>query len=307
MKTAKFIPFVIAILIFPICINAAPFCSCGSSRYLKLQNPPMYGQDVREIQTQLKNMGYYNGPISGMYDNITVKAVKAFQQDMGLEVDGILGSRTLDKIAELFEQPVAHLEPEKPKGEVSLVIFTLERQLIVLDDGKPFKQFPVAVGKFNTPTPIGVFTITQKDIWSGEFGSRWMRLSVPWGIYGIHGTNKPWSIGTFESSGCIRMYNTHVEQVYEWVKIGTKVFMVGGVDGPFTFGLNTLSQGSRGSDVLEVQKRLAGYGFYNGAYDGIYEHETQKAVLAFQKAKGLYPSGKVDAATYKELGILLFE
>ena len=43
--------------------------------------------------------------------------------------------------------------------------------------------------------------------------------------------------------------------------VGHKVFLIGGVDGPFTFGLNPLTQGSKGSDVMEVQKRLAGYGF----------------------------------------------
>jgi len=53
------------------------------------------------------------------------------------------------------------------------------------------KSFPVAVGTFDTPTPIGLFTITEKSSWGEGFGARWMRLSVPWGIYGIHGTNKP--------------------------------------------------------------------------------------------------------------------
>ena len=49
------------------------------------------------------------------------------------------------------------------------------------------------------------------------------------------------------------MHNSHVEQVFEWVNIGTKVFIIGGTDGPFTFGLNPLTEGSKGSDVLEVQ------------------------------------------------------
>ena len=59
--------------------------------------------------------------------------------------------------------------------------------------------------------------------------------------------------------------------------------------------------------MVEVQKRLSGYGFYNGPYDGIYEYKTKEAVIAFQKANGLQPSGNVDVATYEALGILLFE
>ncbi len=298
---------IIAIFIFPISASAVPPCSCYDDRWLKLQDPPMSGQDVREIQIQLKNMGYYSNPINGIYDKATTKAVKNFQKREGLQIDGIFGPKTFNKLAELFERPVANLDAERPQGEVTLVLFALDRELVVLDDGKPFKSFPIAVGKFNTPTPIGLFTITQKDAWGEGFGSRWMRLSVPWGVYGIHGTNKPWSIGAFESGGCVRMHNIHVEHVYEWVKIGTKVFIVGGVDGPFTFGLNPLTQGSKGSDVVEVQKRLSGYGFYNGPYDGIYEYKTKEAVIAFQKANGLQPSGNVDVATYEALGILLFE
>jgi hypothetical protein len=308
VKIKLVISFIIFLFIFATPVSAAPpHCSCGEDRWLKLQNPLMFGQDVHEIQSQLKNMGYYQGAINGLYDKNTVQAVKEFQQKEGLQADGIFGPKTFNKLAELFEKPVSNLDTEKPQGEVSIVIYTLEREMVVMDDGKPFKRFPVAVGKFKTPTPIGLFTITQKDAWGEGFGSRWMRLSVPWGIYGIHGTNKPWSIGAFESGGCIRMHNTHVEQVYEWVQVGTKVFLIGGVDGPFTFGLNPLTQGSKGSDVMEVQKRLAGYGFYDGAYDGNYGQQTQQAVKAFQKAKGLNVTGNVDEATYEALGIQLFE
>ncbi|NLZ52456.1 MAG: L,D-transpeptidase family protein [Thermoanaerobacteraceae bacterium] len=307
MKIKSIISFIIAMLIFSTCANAAPPCSCEEERHFKLQDPPMSGQDVREIQIQLYKLGYFIDSINGIYDEATANAVRKFQKREGLPIDGVFGPKTFDKLAELYEQPVARIDTEKPQGEVSLVILALDRELVVLDNGKPFKRYPVAVGKFDTPTPIGLFTITQKDAWGEGFGSRWMRLSVPWGIYGIHGTNKPWSIGAFESGGCVRMHNAHVEQVYEWVKIGTKVFIVGGVDGPFTFGLNPLTQGSKGSDVVEVQKRLSGYGFYDGPLDGIYEYKTRQAVMAFQKSHGLNPSGNVDASTYEALGIMLFE
>lgn len=267
----------------------------------------MYGQDIKEIQVQLQQLGFYNDFINGVYDKNMEKAVRDFQKSEGLLKDGVVGPKTIAKLAQIYEAPVSSHDTEKPTGQITIAIDTIERQLIVFSDGKPYKSFPVAVGKFETPTPIGLFTITEKDAWGEGFGSRWMRLSVPWGVYGIHGTNKPWSIGGFESAGCIRMHNNHVEQVYEWVDIGTKVFILGGIDGPFTFGLKALTDGSKGSDVIEVQKRLTGFGFYNGKYDGDYGFKTQQAVKAFQRANGLEPSGNVDAATYEALGIVLFE
>ncbi|MBB3966375.1 MULTISPECIES: L,D-transpeptidase [Rhizobium] len=46
-------------------------------------------------------------------------------------------------------------------------------------------------------------------------------------IFRIHGTNQPWTIGLNLSSGCIRMVNKDVEQLYERVPVGTKVIVVG--------------------------------------------------------------------------------
>ena len=45
--------------------------------------------------------------------------------------------------------------------------------------------------------------------------------------YRIHGTNQPWSIGQSVSSGCIRMLNDHVADLYERVPIGARVVVLG--------------------------------------------------------------------------------
>ena len=45
-------------------------------------------------------------------------------------------------------------------------------------------------------------------------------------LYRIHGTNAPWTIGQNVSSGCIRMRNQDVEELYEQVKVGTKVVVL---------------------------------------------------------------------------------
>jgi lipoprotein-anchoring transpeptidase ErfK/SrfK len=45
-------------------------------------------------------------------------------------------------------------------------------------------------------------------------------------LYRIHGSNEPWTIGTQVSSGCIRMRNEDVIDLYSRVKIGTKVIVI---------------------------------------------------------------------------------
>ena len=53
------------------------------------------GNEVKQIQTKLKNWGYYNGNIDGIYGTKTLNAVKYFQRKNGLTVDGIAGKNTL--------------------------------------------------------------------------------------------------------------------------------------------------------------------------------------------------------------------
>jgi lipoprotein-anchoring transpeptidase ErfK/SrfK len=45
-------------------------------------------------------------------------------------------------------------------------------------------------------------------------------------LFRIHGTNEPWSIGSAASSGCIRMLNEEVSQLYDAIDIGTKVIVI---------------------------------------------------------------------------------
>jgi lipoprotein-anchoring transpeptidase ErfK/SrfK len=59
-------------------------------------------------------------------------------------------------------------------------------------------------------------------------GSRALYLFTKRGDTGfrIHGTNEPESIGSAASSGCIRMLNEEVEELYDSVPIGTKVIVI---------------------------------------------------------------------------------
>lgn len=56
------------------------------------------GETVKQIQTRLKQWGYYSGAADGIYGSATVAAVKKFQQKNGLAADGIAGAKTLAAI-----------------------------------------------------------------------------------------------------------------------------------------------------------------------------------------------------------------
>ncbi|HHW43236.1 MAG TPA: L,D-transpeptidase, partial [Desulfotomaculum sp.] len=131
------------------------------------------------------------------------------------------------------EQPLSGQKGTPPAGEISILIDTTRRTLTVLANGEPYRQYPVAVGKHETPTPLGNYRVKRKAMhWGTGFGSRWLGLDVPWGLYGIHGTNKPWAIGSYASHGCIRMHNRDVEEMYPWIPVGAPVIIIGN---PFTY------------------------------------------------------------------------
>ncbi|MGV3633407.1 MAG: L,D-transpeptidase family protein [Pseudorhodoplanes sp.] len=65
---------------------------------------------------------------------------------------------------------------------------------------------------------------------SNPMGARALYLGKT--IYRVHGTNQPSTIGQFVSSGCIRMLNEDVMDLYTRVKVGTKVVVIGDGKGP---------------------------------------------------------------------------
>ena len=56
------------------------------------------GVDTDLALEKLKELGYYNGAIDGIFGSQTIQAVKNFQRDYGLTVDGIVGRNTLAKL-----------------------------------------------------------------------------------------------------------------------------------------------------------------------------------------------------------------
>jgi N-acetylmuramoyl-L-alanine amidase len=63
-----------------------------------LKEPPLRGDDVRELQATLNNVGFNAGRVSGVFGNQTDKAVREFQRNVGLEADGIIGETTVQAL-----------------------------------------------------------------------------------------------------------------------------------------------------------------------------------------------------------------
>lgn len=112
-------------------------------------------------------------------------------------------------------------------------------KLILYKDGVVYKEYPVATGRTEELTPEGTFTMVVKinqPGWKGipgghpdnPLGEKWLGLSVNGDAgrtYGIHGTNKPESIGTHASSGCIRMAKDDLLELYGIIPEGTPVWI----------------------------------------------------------------------------------
>lgn len=57
-----------------------------------------YGQDVYELQSRLKSLGFYYGKVDSQFGNKTLGSVKWFQSEFGIKADGVVGSTTKWKL-----------------------------------------------------------------------------------------------------------------------------------------------------------------------------------------------------------------
>ena len=128
----------------------------------------------------------------------------------------------------------------------TIIIETGERRLyLVLEGGKAMK-YGIGVGRDGF-TWSGTHRITRKAEWPGWTPPPAMRKRVPdlpaympggpnnplgaralyigSTLYRVHGTSEPWSIGQAVSSGCIRLTNEDVTDLYDRVQVGAKIIV----------------------------------------------------------------------------------
>jgi lipoprotein-anchoring transpeptidase ErfK/SrfK len=117
-----------------------------------------------------------------------------------------------------------------------IVVSRRYRVLKLYRHGVFVMKFPVAVGKPSTPSPAGLFYVTD-HIATGQPGGAYGPYALGLsgfsnvlfsfagsdGVVGIHGTNERSSIGHAVTHGCIRLYNRDITRLYSKIWIGTPV------------------------------------------------------------------------------------
>ena len=129
----------IVLLIMLILTTAIPVSASGYSRTMQFTHK---GEDVLKLQKSLKQMGYYNYNLDGIYGKITEKAVINFQIDHGIRIDGIAGPET-QKV--LNNATTISKEETSSKEYNSDDIYWLARVIQAEAGGEPYNG-KVAVG-----------------------------------------------------------------------------------------------------------------------------------------------------------------
>ena len=99
------------------------------------------GDEVSAVQKRLKQWGYYDGAVDGVFGAATERAVKLFQKKNGLKVDGIIGSRTAAAIGITLSGTSTSTGAGAANGDVYLLAQCIYSE----SRGEPYKG-QVAVG-----------------------------------------------------------------------------------------------------------------------------------------------------------------
>ncbi len=184
------------------------------------------GDDVRRLQQSLVDRGFKKVKVTGVFDARTTQGVRNYQRVHKLSTNGVFGPRTREAF-------------------VGKIVVDLRKfRLQLWRDGKVVRTHRVAIGAPGYPTPVGQFTVVNKQVdptwlppdsdWAkglgpippgpgNPLGTRWIGTSAP--AVGIHGTYADGSIGTAASHGCIRMHIPEVEALFEEVSVGMPVII----------------------------------------------------------------------------------
>jgi len=184
------------------------------------------------------------------YNNLTEKLGEDFhvapdllkKLNPGVNLDGLQAGQSINA-------PLVRDSTARAPGEVSQIVVSGRGSYVQAQDasGKVLYHFPSTLGSTYDPSPSGEFKVTnieQNPAWhyqpnliatapdtaheamvpggpNNRVGAVWMALSAP--HYGIHGTNKPETIGYATSSGCVRLTNWDAKFLSHRVRSGTPV------------------------------------------------------------------------------------
>ena len=242
----------------------------------KTLRPGDKDEEVKLLQQRLKDLGYYTGNITGVYNDATTEAVKEFQKKSSLETDGVLGPITrtvLYGVNAIYAVPTA---------------------------------IPVS-----TPTPTTT-PITPENvivIRAGSMGEVVRRLQArlqELGYYtsrldGVYLTDDIEAVRAFQSANGLKVDGKAGYETQTALYSDSAIRGNANVTSGETALVNTLRYGSEGNEVTTLQNRLIALGYLAGSADGKFGRDTKSAVIAFQKANGLSADGVVGADTSAKL------
>lgn len=196
---------------------------------------------IKNVQEELENlnMQILFSPVSTKYD-IVYKVEKGdtltgIAKKYNTTVDLIKRSNNLENDTIFPDMKLKIID-----SEFSILVIKSQYMLTLKLGDEILKNYEISTGKGGyDSTPVGKFRITTKlidPVWykngkafppqspKNVLGSRWLGLSKKG--YGIHGTTKPDTIGKPMTQGCIRMYNSDVEELYSIVPKGILVTII---------------------------------------------------------------------------------
>ena len=287
------------------------------------------GSDVKDLQTKLKKLGYYDAYVDGDYGDTTVAAVKAFQKKYNLTADGIAGKETLKKLDSVYENANSAKDVDSLRmGDSGSAVKDLQTKLKKLGyyDGTVDSTFGsgtyAAVRAFQKKYNLtadgvaGSETLKKLDsayknansdkdddsLRMGDSGSAVKDLQTKLKKLGYYdGTvDSTFGSGTYAAVKAFqKKYNLTADGVAgsETLKKLDSAYKNADSDKDD----DSLRKGATGSSVKNLQTKLKKLGFYNAYVDGSYGDTTVAAVKAFQKKYNLTADGVAGSETLKKL------
>ena len=287
------------------------------------------GSDVKDLQTKLKKLGYYDAYVDGDYGDTTVAAVKAFQKKYNLTADGIAGKETLKKLDSVYENANSAKDDDSLRmGDSGSAVKDLQTKLKKLGyySGTVDSTFGsgtyAAVRAFQKKYNLtadgvaGSETLKKLDsayknansakdddsLRMGDSGSAVKDLQTKLKKLGYYsGTvDSTFGSGTYAAVRAFqKKYNLTADGVAgsETLKKLDSAYKNADSDKDD----DSLRKGATGSAVKNLQTKLKKLGFYNASIDGDYGDTTVAAVKAFQKKYNLTADGVAGSETLKKL------
>lgn len=133
------------------------------------------GDDVRDLQARLKQIGWFNAGVTGFYGNVTTEAVSGFQGKRGIAVTGFVDQTTLDRLHAMTREPteaeLTNAPPPVPTGKLDPRCLTgrvmcIDKSTSVLRwvvGGTVQMSVEVRFGSQELPTREGQFSVFAKS------------------------------------------------------------------------------------------------------------------------------------------------